>query len=112
MASLHPGLSDFLTVADTVLRVHGASSWTGVSPESGTDRTIELTNCGSVSPLYVNRISKAASLTGPVSSTKYLARIDPGVGPLNVFVPAGQDLAVVSTAAGTSVQSFSFVEVE
>ena len=112
MASLHPGKSDFLSVADTVLRVHGASSWAGAAAESGNDRTVELTNCGSASPLYVNRVAAGASLTGAVSASRYLARLDPGVGPLNVFVPAGQDLVVVSTAAGTSVQSFSFVEVE
>lgn len=110
MALLKLGTTAYQTVRDTVLRVHGSSNWTGDSAESGTDRTIELTNCGAAT-LWVNRVARGANLSGTVSSTRFLTRMDPGAGPLNVYVPSGHDLTVVSTTAGTSVVSTSFVEV-
>lgn len=110
MALLNFGTTGYQTVQNTVLRVHGGSDWTGASVESGTDRTIELTNCGGAT-LWVNRVAQGASLAGSVSSNRYLVRMEAGAGPLNVYVPSGQDLAVVSTSAGTTVVSTSFVEV-
>lgn len=111
MASLHAGASELVTVAGTVLRVHGASGWTGACPSSGTDRTIELTNCGAAVPVYVGRMAAPAPLDAAVSPGRFSARLAPGEGPLNVFVPAGYDLAVVSGGSGTPILATAFTEV-
>jgi hypothetical protein len=111
MASLHPGASELVSVSGTVLRVLGSATWTGACPATGTDRTVELTNCGPV-PVFVGRFAASATLAVAVSPSAFSARLGPGEGPLNVFVPAGQDLAVVTAGAATSVLASSFTEVE
>ena len=110
MSLLKLGTTAYQSVQNTVLRVHGSSGWTGPTSESGTDRTIELTNCG-LEVAYVNRIAVGASLSGAVSADRFLVRLDPGAGPLNVYVPAGHDLAVVSSTEGTNLVSTSVGEV-
>lgn len=96
---LEAGQNASQSVSTSVLRVFGASGWTGADPGAGQQRTVTLCTC-SGSALFVQVIDQSAALPGSVSGIDYLVTLS--AGQTAVFrLAAGQALAVVS--AGTSV---------
>ena len=65
-----------VTVGTTVLRICGASSWTGANAYRG-DIIYEICNVGA-SDIYVRPVLSTASLTGTVSSTLYTYKLAAG----------------------------------
>jgi hypothetical protein len=89
-----------LAVSTTVLRVLGASSWTGATTNGGTDRIIRVTNCSTALDAFLVMVAVGEGLTGAVSSTDYSIRVGAGQKE-DVYVPAGYDLAVVRGSSST-----------
>jgi len=89
-----------VTVAATVLRICGASSWTGANAYRG-DVIYEICNVGA-SDIYVRPVAVGDTLTGAVSSTLFQYKLAAGE---TIAVRqcdnegASYDLAVVSASS-------------
>lgn len=89
-------------VSTTVLRVLGASSWTGATTNGAVSRTVLVANCSSSLHLYAKLVQVGASLTGAVTSSNF--EVD--LPPLQTYiaqVPAGYDLCVVRGSSSSDV---------
>jgi len=96
---LEAGQNASQSVSTSVLRVFGASGWTGADAGAGQQRTVTLcTSSGAA--VYLQAIDQAAALAGAVSATDYLVSLAAGQTAVLRLAP-GQTLAVLS--AGTSV---------
>lgn len=80
-----------------VLRVNGASSWTGADPNSGQQRYCDVTNV-SGSDIYIKKQLATTTLTGSVSSSSFNYLLQAGQTLSTVLAP-GYDLAVISAAS-------------
>lgn len=106
-----PQTEAFQEVTTTVLRIGGASSWTGASTNGASKRLIDITNLSSAYTAYLTLITNAASTVGAVSSTRYAFKLGPGEAVLRYEIPAGYDLAVVRATGGSGemrMQEFLF----
>lgn len=96
----------------TVLRVLGASSWTGARANSGnTDLWVVITNNDATNPLYVQSNTSATSTTGAVSSTAFQSKIT--AGNYDQFrVPAGSDLFIISSGGTVNATATAYYVVQ
>lgn len=85
------------TVTTSVLRVNGASSWTGLDPNSGQQRYCDVTNV-SGSDIYIKKQAATTTLSGSVSSSSYNYLLQAGQTLTTVLAP-GYDLAVISASS-------------
>ncbi|MBS1707837.1 MAG: hypothetical protein JSS65_03845 [Armatimonadetes bacterium] len=96
---LEAGQTAYQSVSTSVLRVFGASGWTGADSGAGQQRIVTLCTCSGAA-VFVQSIDQAAALAGAVSATDYLVSLAAGQTAV-LRLAAGQSLAVIS--AGTSV---------
>lgn len=96
---LEAGQNASQTVSTSVLRVFGASAWTGADPGAAQQRTVTLCTCSGPA-VFVQTVDQASALPGAVSPTDYLLTLAAGQTAVFRLAP-GQTLAVLS--AGTSV---------
>lgn len=87
------------TVTTSVLRVNGASSWTGADPNSNVTRYCDVTNV-SGSDIYIKKQAAGTTLSGSVSSSSFNYLLSAGQTLSTVLAP-GYDLAVISASSST-----------
>lgn len=107
--TLTPQTASVQVVTTAVLRVLGASAWTGETTNGAEARLISLTNQGTTNSLYVSLVAVGASLLGAVSSTNYELMLGPGESLVRHLVPAGFDLCVVRGAGSEDVRAQEFL---
>lgn len=104
---VHPAATVSVTTA--ILRIFGASTWTGLVAAADRRRKrngVIVTNTSTSDPIFVSLIDADQALTSTVSATNYTRRI----GPLECetfLVDQGVDLAVVrptGSAANVTAQ--------
>lgn len=104
-----PQTKEVVAVTTTVLRVNGASSWTGAGVNSANRRIVCLTNLDTANPAYFAFVAVGVTTVGAVSSTDYLFKLDPGASLLNHPIPAGFDLCVVRSSGSGNVRAQEFL---
>lgn len=107
--NLQPQARELVAVSTTVLRVSGASSWTGATANGAAPRLVSLTNQDTTNALYISLVAVGASLTGAVATTDYELMLGPGESLVRHLVPAGFDLCVVRGAGSGNVRAQEFL---
>ncbi len=99
-ADIKSGQNASQTVSTSVLRVFGASAWSGEdSLGQGQHRYVTACVC-SGSDCFFQVVDATASLAGLVSSSDYLFRLSAGQS-LTVELSPGETVAVVSAGSST-----------
>lgn len=98
------------TVTTTVLRMFGASSWTGLVPNGFGQSRFEVTNI-SGSNVYLARVPAGAAVAGQVSTTDFSIVLSAGESAV-IAMTSDYDIAIVSASSSqvraTPVQEVTF----
>ncbi len=97
-------ISSQVAVGTSVLRVGGASSWTGLRSGSG-DYTVDVCNNDTGGgTVYLARGAKDEARASQVSATNYLARLEQGES-ISIRLGNNSDLYAIASGAGTEVRA-------
>lgn len=94
-----------VTVSTTVLRVGGASNWTGALFDAASLAEVGMSVCNNdaANTVYLAFGTRGAAVTGAVSATDYDFKLGPGVS-VPVLLAQNQDLFVVAPAGDAAVR--------
>lgn len=94
-----------VAVSTAVLRVLGATSWTGATTNGAKKRKISVTNHSLSLYAYFDLIVVGGTLTSHISSVNHRFALAPGGSLLDIVLPAGYDLCVVRSATSSETVS-------